>query len=438
MAKSKYTAAFALVTSLFFMWGFITVLVDSLVPRLKEVFELSYAQANMVQVAFFSAYGLISIPAGSFMSKIGYKKGVMLGLLTMGLGCLLYYPASATRLFPVFLVASFILSSGMAILQVAANPYVAALGEERTASSRLNLSQAFNSLGTMLAPVIGGMVILSETVKTQDEIALLTENARTAYFTNEAAAVQVPFILLAVSLVVLAGIVAIAKLPKVLEAKAPGRVWSVFRNKKLALGAIGIFLYVGAEVAIGTSAVSYFNELGLADLVRSSPTLSSVVSFFTQLFNSPPIAELDDRGIMQTFVIFYWGGAMIGRFIGSGLTKKVKPNNVLSIFASSTILLIAISIFSEGFIAMWSLLLIGLFNSIMFPTIFTIALHGMGEQKPHGSGILCTAIVGAAVIPVSVGAIADASSFNVAFAVISLCYAYVLYYGIWSNKYINA
>ena len=211
-SHKNYTKAFAILTSLFFMWGFITVLVDSLIPRLREVFELTYFQAGLVQFAFFMAYGLLSIPSGFILSKIGYKKGILLGLTIMGIGCLLFYPAASYRMFPLFLIGYFVLAGGMTVLQVAANPYVTVLGSEATASSRLNLSQAFNSLGTAIAPAIGAMLILSDTIKTGDEINSLSATAKEAYLITEAAAVQNPFLFLAMSLLVLAVIVSFIKL----------------------------------------------------------------------------------------------------------------------------------------------------------------------------------------------------------------------------------
>ena len=420
----SYLFSFSLLTSLFFMWGLITVLVDSLIPRLREVFELSYFEAGLVQFAFFIAYGLVSIPAGSLLHRIGYKKGIITGLIIMGLGCLLFIPAASFRLFSVFLAGYFILASGMTILQVAANPYVTVLGDERTASSRLNLSQAFNSLGTTIAPAIGAIFILSDHIKTSEEIKALDEVARETYFTEEASAVQTPFLLLALALLFLALIVLMAKLPELLNTSAKTNYGDAWKNSKLRFGAIGVFLYVGAEVAIGSYLVNYFLDMQLAEVIKNSPGMLEILSYFHDDING-----IDNKAVVATFVLFYWGGAMIGRFIGSYLTKVYQPNKVLMLFSTMAILCILLSMGTTGLVSMWAILAVGLFNSIMFPTIFSLAIEDLGELKPQGSGILCTAIAGGAFIPPLYGFFTDLSGFKIAFVLILLCYAYVIFYG---------
>ncbi len=249
MAKQKsYRHSFILLTVLFFLWGFITVLVDSLIQRLRELFVLSYFEAGLVQFAFFGAYFLLSIPASFILSKIGYKRGLMLGLVIMALGCLLFYPAADFRVFPLFMLAYFILAAGMTVLQVAANPYVAVLGTEEGASSRLNLSQAFNSLGTAIAPAFGAMLILSDRIKTTEEINALSTSAKEAYLTAEAVAVQTPFLVLATFILLIAVVVYFAKLPQVMSPGSLGTYKETFRHKRLMYGVLGIFFYVGAEV----------------------------------------------------------------------------------------------------------------------------------------------------------------------------------------------
>jgi FHS family L-fucose permease-like MFS transporter len=248
----NYRFSFALLTSLFFMWGLITVLVDSLIPRLRDIFELTYFQAGLVQFAFFIAYGLVSIPAGYILHRIGYKKGIILGLAIMGAGCLLFLPAASFRLFSLFMGGYFVLAAGMTILQVAANPYVTVLGDEKGASSRLNLSQAFNSLGTTIAPALGAIFILSDHINSSAEITVLDEAAKLSYYAAEASAVQKPFLALALALLLLAVIVLLSKLPKVLNTEAKTNYRTALKDNKLKLGALGIFLYVGAEVAIGS------------------------------------------------------------------------------------------------------------------------------------------------------------------------------------------
>ncbi|MCK8481062.1 sugar MFS transporter [Psychroserpens algicola] len=429
----SYRSSFILLTTLFFLWGFITVLVDSLVPRLRELFTLSYAQAIMVQFAFFGAYFVLSVPASYILSKIGYKKGIILGLLTMALGCLLFYPAASYRVFGIFILAYFILAGGITILQVAANPFVAVLGSEEGASSRLNLSQAFNSLGTAIAPAVGALFILSDTIKTETEITSLSGEARELYLASEASAVQKPFLGLAVFIILIAGIFFFAKLPKLISETNTGTYSQAFKQKNLMLGVLGIFFYVGAEVSIGSFLVNYFQDMNMVPLIRENSTLMHIADTVAKLFFKS-LDGADDKALLGIFVIFYWSGAMIGRFVGSYLTKIMKPGKVLGIFASIAIALIVISISTTGLISMWSILAVGLFNSIMFPTIFTLAIDGIGELKPKGSGLLCMAIVGGAIIPLVCGNLIDVLGFKLAFLFITGCYSYILYYGFINSK----
>ncbi len=421
---ANFKKSFYLLTSLFFMWGLITVLVDSLIPRLKEIFELTYFQAGLVQFAFFIAYGLISIPAGALLHKIGYKKGIIVGLAIMGLGCLLFLPAASFRMFSLFLLGYFILASGMTVLQVAANPYVTVLGDEKTASSRLNLSQAFNSLGTTIAPAIGAVFILSDKIKSSSEIALLDQASNEIYLDNEASAVQLPFLLLALSLILLSVVVMTVKLPKVLNTSINTNYRDALKDKKLVYGAIGIFLYVGAEVAIGSYLVNYFLDMNLAEIIRTNESMRWIITFI----QPDDLSNVDNKGIVASFVMFYWGGAMVGRFIGSILMKTYSPKKVLSVFSILAVSFIIISMSTSGLLSMWSILGVGLFNSIMFPTIFSIAIEDLGELKPQGSGILCTAIAGGAFIPPLYGYFTDISSFKTAFLLLIICYAYIWYF----------
>lgn len=426
--SKSYKSAFIFLTVLFFLWGFITVLVDSLVPRLKDVFELTYAKTVLVQFAFFLAFFVFSLPAGYILSKIGYKKGIILGLVTMAIGCLLFYPASSSRMFSVFLVGYFTLAGGITILQVAANPYVALLGDEEGASSRLNLSQAFNSLGTTIAPVVGALFLLSDTVKTSEEIKMLSALDKTNYYISEAATVQKPFLLIAGFIGLLALAFFFIKLPKVIEETPTGGYAKLLKNKLMLMGALGIFMYVGAEVAIGSFLVNYFMDMELAALVSANDTMMGIANTIANVFNQS-FSGKDPKSLLGVFVIFYWGGAMIGRFIGAYLTKILSPGKVLAIFASLAILMIIISMGTSGLIAMWSILAVGLFNSIMFPTIFTLSLEGLGDLKAQASGLLCMAIVGGAVIPFIFGSLIDGVGFKLAFVLVLLCYAYILYYG---------
>ncbi len=420
-SSNKYRKTFILVTTLFFMWGLITVLVDSLIPRLKEIFELTYFKAGLVQFAFFAAYGLVSIPAGSLLKKTGYKKGIMIGLGIMGIGCLLFLPAASMRLFGLFMLGYFTLAAGMTILQVAANPFVTVLGDEASAASRLNLAQAFNSLGTAIAPALGAIFILSDNIKSSQEIAQLEAGAKNAYFASEAAAVKMPFLVLALSLLALAVLIYFSHLPKVLNTTSDSNYREALKHPRLWWGALGIFVYVGAEVAIGSYLVNYFLDMGLVDTIKNSDLMNSIA----MAIHGKDLSNVDDKGVVASFVLFYWSGAMVGRFIGAYLTKILQPQKVLAFFALGAIAMIVISMTSTGLISLWSILAVGLFNSIMFPTIFSLSLDGMGDLKPQGSGILCTAIVGGAIIPPLYGLFTDLAGFKTAFVVIIMCYAYI-------------
>ncbi len=429
---SRFRSAFIIVTVLFFLWGFITVLVDALIPRLRDIFELTYFQAGLVQFAFFTAYAIISIPSGFLIARIGYQKGAVVGLTIMALACMLFYPAAAFRIFELFLLALFVLAGGITVLQVAANPYVAALGAPETAASRLNLSQAFNSLGTTLAPLVSAAFILGNSVMSREELSALTTDAQAAYFEAEAAAVQGPFIALALVLFIVAIAFAIVKLPKILETDhhRSGSYSRAIKHAPLMLGAVGIFVYVGAEVTIGSYLVNYFLDLDIRNIVAGTAFMTSAVNL---LAGTDP-SELNVERLAGTFVFFYWGGAMVGRFIGSWLQLYIKPAKLLAVYALVNIGLLVITMNSAGMGAVWSILIIGLFNSIMFPTIFTLAIDGLGENTAQGSGILCTAIVGGALIPPLYGAVADSFGLQLAFLVPAVCYAYISWYGMGRKK----
>ena len=426
--NKSYRSALIFLTTLFFLWGFITVLVDSLVPRLKDVFEMSYAKTVLVQFAFFTAFFVVSVPAGALLSKIGYRKGIVLGLIIMALGCLLFYPAAEYRNFTIFLSGYFTLAGGITVLQVAANPYVALLGSEEDASSRLNLSQAFNSLGTTIAPIVGALFLLSDSVKTSEEINLLTDLDKINYYSAEAATVQTPFLLIAAFIGILALIFAFIKLPKVMQESPKAGYLSLLKNKLMLMGALGIFVYVGAEVAIGSFLVNYFSDMNLAVIVMENEMMMNIANTIASVFNKT-FSNSDPKSLLGIFIIFYWGGAMIGRFIGAYLTKIMDAGKVLSIFASLAILMILISINTQGLISMWSILAVGLFNSIMFPTIFTLTLEGLGDLKAQASGLLCMAIVGGAIIPFAFGSLIDGFGFKKAFILTVICYGYIMYYG---------
>lgn len=426
----QYRGAFITVTSLFFMWGFITVLVDALIPRLKDVFELTYLQAGLVQFAWFTAYGIISIPGGRLIKRMGYKNGILIGLSLAAIGCLIFYPAASTRVFGLFLLALFVVASGITVLQVAANPYISVLGPEEGASSRLNLAQAFNSLGTTIAPVISATYLLSDTVMSGAEQAAMSAEALEAYRSAEAGAVQVPFVVLALAFLLLAGIIGRIALPRILEGDGhtDHPLSAVLSNGRLLAGALGIFVYVGAEVALGSYMVNYGLHLNVHELMQSSPLLERMAGLAASI-KGQSVLDMDPKGKLGVLLTFYWGGAMLGRFIGAALMQKVKPGLLLGLFASLAVAMVVSSSVTAGLSALLLLLGVGLCNSIMFPTIFTLGIEQLGDAKPQGSGILCTAIVGGAVIPPTFGWLVDVSGFALALVLPALCYAYIAGFG---------
>jgi len=406
LGRKSYTGSLAILTSLFFIWGFITCLNDILIPHLKAVFTLSYTQAMLIQFCFFTAYFLMSVPSGYLVEKIDYKGGIIVGLAIAGGGCLLFYPAAGLHSYPLFLAAFFVLASGITLLQVSANPYVTVLGDPHTASSRLTLTQAFNSLGTTLAPYFGALFILSNAVKSAEEIKLLDAEQLSAYQAAEAAAVQNPYLCLAAVLFFMAAVFAMLKLPKInqqAEATGPNAVdGSAWQYSHLVLGAVAIFVYVGGEVSIGSFLVNFLGE--------------------------PHIAGLAEQEAGK-YVSFYWGGAMVGRFIGSAVMQKIHPGKVLAFNALAAAGLVLATMLGSGILAMVTILAVGLCNSIMFPTIFSLALTGLGRHTGQGSGILCAAIVGGAILPLLQGAFADRIGIQQAFFIPLLCYLYIAYYG---------
>jgi len=396
MPAGGYRFALISLTTLFFMWGFITCLNDILIPYLKGAFNLTFTQAMLIQFCFFSAYFIVSLPAGMLVAKIGYQKGIVAGLAIACLGCLLFYPAAALGVYAIFLIALFVLASGITILQVSANPYVTALGDPKTASSRLTMTQAFNSLGTTVAPFFGSYLMFG---------AAGEHGAATA----SASDVQVPYLILAFSLLLLALVFLYLKLPKLHHTNTNTKVFSggAWQYRHLVLGAVGIFMYVGAEVAIGSMLVNYLA--------------------------SPSVAGLSEQKASQ-LIAYYWGGAMVGRFIGALVMQKISGGKVLAFNAAMAIVFILVSISSSGNIALWSILGVGLFNSIMFPTIFSLALQQLGKHAPQGSGILCLAIVGGAIVPLLQGMLADSIGITLSFLLPAACYLFIAYYGVVGSR----
>jgi len=399
-----YRAALAMVTVLFFFWGFVTVLNDILVPHLKAIFELNYAKVMLIQFAFFSAYFIFSIPSAKVIDTIGYKKTMVAGLLTMGLGAFLFLPAASAPSFPLFLGALMVLAAGITALQVAANAYVAVLGPADTASSRLNWAQAFNSLGTTVGPYVGGLFILGVGSNPPGSLGQMSAEALNAYRVHEASSVKLPYTVIGIALVLFAVLIGLFRLPPMPEAERHGQHGpgaSIWRYTHLVLGMVGIFVYVGAEVSIGSFLINYLSQ--------------------------PEIGNLTEL-VAARYVTYYWFGAMVGRFVGSAILRKVRTGTLLGICAAAAALLVCTTMATTGAVAVWSVILVGLFNSIMFPSIFTLGIARLGPLTGDGSGLLIMAIVGGAILPVVQGAIADRIGIHHAFVLPVVCYLYIVYY----------
>ena len=408
--------ALGIVTFVFFMWGFLTSLNDVLIPHLKSLFSLNYAQSMLVQFTFFGAYFVMSLPCGKLVSRLGYKHSIVLGLMIAAGGALLFYPAANLPSYVLFLAAFFILATGITLLQVAANPYVSLLGPASGAATRLNLVQAFNSLGTTLAPKFGGVLILSVVVLGAAEIAKLPEAERLAYRLQQAQLVQGLYLGLAITLAALALLFYIARLPIIVDEKGAAdahahRFLDALRHHNLRFGIVAIFVYVGAEVAIGSFLINYIAQADIGNMTQAQAA---------------------------NYVALYWGGAMIGRFIGAALMRKVAPRGLLATAAGLDMLLLLTTMLSHGQLAVWSVVAIGLFNSIMFPTIFTLGIERLGPVTGKGSSLLIMAIVGGAVIPLLQGMLADRIGIQNAFVLPLLCYAYIGFYGMRGSRILPA
>ena len=400
LTSSGYLIPFIIVTGLFFIFGFITTLNMALVPHLKSIFDLKYGPAMLADSAFFLAYFVFSSPSSKLIEWIGYKRTMVVSLFIQVVGCLLFIPAAKLVSFPLFLTAVFIVGAGVTALQTSANPYVAILGPEHSAPIRLTLAQAFNSIGCTIAPLIAGAFILSDPTKVISKAEI-------------ADTVRIPYLLIAGGLLLLGLAVAFMHLPQITETQSfrPGKdganllsrsIWS-FRHTVLAT--VGIFLYVGVEVGLASIAVNYFKSQGMSSL--------STASFLVSL---------------------YWLGAMVGRLLGTWLLTRVASGKLLGIFGFAAAALITLSMFTSGQVAIWTLVLCGFFNSIMFPNIFTLGIAGLGPMTSKGSGMIMTACVGGAVVPYLIGALADRVGIQNAFILPVICYLYIAYYGLWGSK----
>jgi FHS family L-fucose permease-like MFS transporter len=400
LTSPGYLVPFIIVTALFFIFGFITNLNMALVPHLKEIFTLPYAWAMLVESAFFLAYFVFSAPTSKLIESIGYKRTMVVSLFIQVVGCLLFIPAAKLVNFPLFLTAIFIVGAGVTALQTSANPYVSILGPEGSSSIRLNLAQAFNSIGGTIAPIVAGAYILTD----------LGPNATQIEVANT---VRLPYMLIAAGLLLLGLAVAFMHLPHVEQTQAfrpakegdPILSRSIWSYKHTVLGALGIFFYVGVEVGLASIAVNYFNQQGIS----TAKTASFLVSL-------------------------YWFGALVGRLLGAGIMTRVKAGKLLGIFGITAAILITVSMFTSGEVAIATLVLCGFFNSVMFPNIFTLGIAGLGPLTSKGSGLIMTAVVGGAVIPPLIGFLADKMGIQHSFIVPMICYLYIAFYGLWGSK----
>lgn len=390
--------AFIFLVMLFFMWAFLTAMNDILIPFVKELFDFGYTQAALVQFCFFGAFFIMAMPAAKLLEKVGYKNGIVVGLFIMGLGAFLFYPASKVVYYPLFLSALFVLATGVTILQVAANPYVAVLGPSKTAASRLNLAQGFNSIAKIIAPIFGSALILKG-------ISDMPQ-------AQQAEAVQIPYIGLGIALCLLAVVFSFLKLPGMNDLAEThedsidsGK--SIFQHTHLVLGAIAIFMYVGAEVSVASFLVSFLGEDHIAGL----------------------IPEQAGR-----YLSFYWGGLMVGRFIGAGLLQKIASNKLLAWMSVLAIVFLLVGIFTSGWLAAWALIAVGLCCSIMWSNIFTLAIDGLGALTSKGSGLLVTAIVGGAILPLIQGIFADSIGLQSSYFVPIIAFMYILFYSIYGYR----
>jgi FHS family L-fucose permease-like MFS transporter len=402
-------SALTLLASLFFMWGFITVINNTLLPHLRSVFDLTYTQTTWIESVWFIAYFVASIPAAKLIERIGYKYSMVVGLLIMAVGALLMIPAARIPSYGVVLTALFVIAAGITLLQVAANPYVAVIGPPESSSSRLNLVQAFNSMGTTFAPLFGGYLILSRSASGNLEggAAALTMEQRLA----DAQSVQLPYFIVAMVLVVLAIVIARYKLPD-LDAKTrrldaeERKHHSLWKHRNLILGIPAIFIYLIAEIGVS--------------------------NLFINFVSAPEIGNIT-HAQASNYLFLLWGGMMVGRFVGSQMMRSYAAENILAAASIGAFVVMMVTVFATGKLAMWSLISVGLFHSIMFPTIFTLGIRGLGALTEEGSGLLIMAIAGGALVVVQ-GKLADAFGLQWSFLLTAICELYVLYYALWGCK----
>lgn len=405
---TPYRAALSVLASLFFIWGFITVINNTLLPHLRSVFDLDYTRTTLIESVWFIAYFVASIPSAKLIERVGYKRSLVIGLIAMAVGALMMIPASMIPSYWLVLIALFVIAAGITLLQVAANPYVAVIGPPETSSSRLNLVQAFNSLGTTLAPLFGGYLILGRSVSgTSAADAVLTPAERLA----DAQSVQLPYLIVAAVLVGLAVVIALFRLPDMgastRRASAEDRKGhSLWAHRNLVFGVPAIFIYLIAEIGVANLFINFVSQPDIGDLTHEQAS---------------------------HYLFILWGGMMVGRFLGAWLMRYVRAETVLAWFSVGAFAVMLIATFASGPLAMWSLILVGLFHSIMFPTIFTLGIKGLGPLTEEGSGLLIMAIAGGALVVVQ-GWLADLYGLQLSFLLTALCELYVLFYALWGSK----
>jgi len=415
LTERRYIMAFVLVTSLFFMWALGVNLNDILIPHLKKAFRLTDLQSSLIQSAFFGGYFLAALPAGWLMERIGYKKGILLGLLTCATGAFLFIPAASIGLYGFFLFALFVMACGQGVLEVAANPYVTILGPPESSERRLNLAQSFNAVGAVGTPIIGRAFILSGIEYSASQLSAMTPEQSAAYSALEASRVRGPYLAITALFLLVAALLYFAHLPEIREVSGgillepqnvPRKRWEIWRYKHLVKGVVAQFFYVGAQVGV-----------------------TSFVIRFTQhtLPNTP-------EKVAANFLKWHLIGFMVGRFAGSAMMKRIAPPRFLGFFAACAFLCTLTAIAGSGAAPVWAVVLLGFFDSIMFPTIFALSVKNLGAYTKLGSALLVMSIIGGAIVPAVMGYISDASSIQKAFLVPLICYSYVLYFAVRGYK----
>jgi MFS transporter, FHS family, L-fucose permease len=415
LTERRYIVAFVLVTSLFFLWALGVNLNDILIPHLKKAFHLTDFQSSLIQSAFFGGYFLAALPAGWLMERIGYRKGILIGLLTCAFGAFLFIPAASIGLYGFFLFALFVMACGQGVLEVAANPYVTILGPPESSERRLNLAQSFNAVGAVVTPIIGRAFILSGIEYSAVQLSAMTPEQSAAYSALEASRVRGPYLAITALFLFVAALLYLAHLPEVREASgealsgleaAPMSRWKIWRYKHLVKGVTAQFFYVGAQIGV-----------------------TSFVIRFTQ-HTLPGTPEK----VAANFLKWHLIGFMVGRFTGSAMMKRIAPPRLLGIFAVCALLSTATAIVGTGEASVWAVVVLGFFDSIMFPTIFALSVKNLGVYTKLGSALLVMSIIGGAIVPAIMGYMSDVSSIQKAFVVPLICYAYVLYFALRGYK----